>query len=141
MSLLGFMLVRRITKMINAKPIEGLEYNFYDVVVDKYSSQDNDQVLSILDDIIDQIAKYFPDITELMLASDNASCLASHDNIPFIQHCNSNKPQVNVHTWIYAEPCIGKYRLDIHFFYISLLLKLLSRMEIMSPMSLPFLRL
>lgn len=90
MSILGFMLTKRVVRLFKGVQTEGLEYHFYDVVVDKYSSQDDLQVLSILDKIIDQIKKDHPAIKELVLGSDNASCLASHDNIPFIHHRKRN---------------------------------------------------
>ena len=124
MSILGFMLVRLVTKMVKGVPTEGLAYNFYDVVVDKYSSQDNLQVLSILDAIIDQIKLDHPEIEELMLGSDNASCLASHDNIPFIHHRNLTKLDIKIRNWIYTEACTGKNLLDTHFAFLALLLKL-----------------
>ena len=89
MSLLGFMLVIFETNVVNEVTVEGLSYYFFDVVVDKYSSQDNVQVLSILSCVLQYIKLKFPEIVQLMLGSDNASCLASHDNIPFIHHLNS----------------------------------------------------
>ena len=124
MSLLGFMLVRRVRRTVKGAHVEGLSYNFYDVVVDKYSSQDNVQVLSILDGVIDQIAMDYPEIDELMLGSDNASCLASHDNIPYIHHRNLQKQNIKIRNWIYTEACTGKGRIDTHFAFIALLLKM-----------------
>ena len=84
MSLLGCMLVRRVTRENSAgNQITGLTYNFYEVVINKYSDQDHVQVLGVLDAIIHKIQNDFPKIKHLMLGSDNASCLAYHDAIPY----------------------------------------------------------
>ena len=103
--------------------VEGLSYQFYDVVVENYSSQDNVLVLRILDAIVDQIHEDFPEINELMLGSDNASCLASHDNISYIHHRNLYKQYIKMRNWIYTEACTGKGRIDTHFAFIALILK------------------
>ena len=87
--MLGFMLIQGVERIVKDEIVQGLTYNFYDVVVDKYSSQDNVQVLAILQAMIVQIKEDFPEITELTLGSDNASCLASYDNIIFIHHLNN----------------------------------------------------
>ena len=124
MSVMGSMLVQRVTKEIKGVPTVGLSYNFYDVVIDKYSSQTNVQVLCIINAVIDKIAQDYPEIKELMLGSDNASCLASHDNIPYIQHRNLNtRLGILIRNWIYTEACTGKDMLDTHFAYLALLLK------------------
>ena len=123
MSLLGFMLIRRVRNTVKGVEVEGLSYQFYDVVVENYSSQDNVQVLSILDAIVDQIHEDFPEIDELMLGSDNASCLASHDNIPYIHYRNLRKQYIKIRNWIYTEACTGKGRIDTHFAFIALILK------------------
>ena len=41
MSLLGAMLVRRVVKKIKDKDVIGLEYIFYDTIIQNYSLQDN----------------------------------------------------------------------------------------------------
>ena len=96
MSLLGFMLIQGVERKVKDEIVQGLTYNFYDVVVDKYSSQDNVQVLAILQAMIIQIKGDFPEITELTLGSDNASCLASHDNIISVHHLNSRLDGIKV---------------------------------------------
>ena len=40
MSVLGFMSVQGVEKIVKDKTVQGLTYNLYDVVVNKYSSQD-----------------------------------------------------------------------------------------------------
>ena len=62
-------------------------------------------------------------IEELVLGSDNASCLASHDNIIYIHHLNQKVDGIKVTNWIYTEACTGKGRLDTHFSYLNLKLK------------------
>ena len=124
MSLLGFMLVKQEKQKIKDVPTDGLSYHFYDVVIDKYSSQNNIQVLSVLDAIIEQIAKDHPKVKQLMLGSDNASCLASHNNIPYIHHRNLRADSsIFCKNWIYTEACTGKNKLDTHFSYLSQKLK------------------
>jgi hypothetical protein len=85
MSLLGAMLVRKVERD-DGEP--SLEYHFYDIAVDQYSSQDNMQVLGIMTSLLPLIKQDFLDITEISIQSDNASCLASHDVIPYIHHLN-----------------------------------------------------
>ena len=123
MSLLGFMLIQGVERIVKDEIVQGLTYNFYDVVVDKYSSQDNVQVLDILQAMIVQIKEDFPEITELTLGSDNASCLASHDNIIFVHHLNDRLDGIKVRNWLYTEACTGKGRIDTHFSYLNLKLK------------------
>ena len=78
------MLVMKIQQEVNGENVDGLTYHYFDVIADKYSSQDNLQALSIITAIIDLIHTDFTAVTELMLGSDNESCLASHDNIPYV---------------------------------------------------------
>ena len=79
MSLLGFMLVRRVTKLNkDDEEVTGLEYNFYDVVVDSYSSQDHIQVTATIESVVKRIHADHLEITSIMLGSDNALCLSSY---------------------------------------------------------------
>ena len=81
------MLVRRVTKKYkDGEDVEGLEYRFYDVVVKDYSSQDHAQVTAIIESVVKKIHEELPEITTLMLGSDNASCLSSHDSIIYIHY-------------------------------------------------------
>ena len=68
--------------------MEGLEYYFYDTVVEGYSSQDNAQVLAVMTAIMKQILDNFPEGNESIIGSDNYSCLASHESIPYIHKLN-----------------------------------------------------
>ena len=92
--------------------------------MEDYSAQDNIQVLSVLEKIIDQISIDHPLIEELMLGSDNASCFDSHDNIPFIHHRNKrNENKIQICNWVYTEACTGENRLDTHFSFLAMILK------------------
>ena len=99
----------------------GLAYYFYDVIVDKYSSQDNVQVLATVTSILEMLRTDFPNLQDVMIGSDNASCLASHDIIPYIHNLNQELQGqgVTVRKWIYTEACTGKNRLDTHFSYVN----------------------
>ena len=57
-----------------------------------------------------------------MLGSDNASCLASHDSIPYIFFLNKRMTNLKVKNWVYTEACIGKNLLDSHFSLANLTL-------------------
>jgi hypothetical protein len=59
------------------------EYRFYDIAVEWYSRQDNVQVLGKLTTLLPLIKEHYPEITEISIQSDNASCLASHDIIAY----------------------------------------------------------
>ena len=73
MSVLGSMLVRKDSRIIAEEEAQVITNNFYDVAIEKYSRQDNVQILAILECIAKQIKNYHPDITKQMLGSDNAS--------------------------------------------------------------------
>ena len=123
MSLLGFMLIMGTEKVIKGETVKGIAYHFYDVVVDKYSSQDNVQVLGIVQEMLTRIKQDFPSIEELTLGSNNTSFLASNDNIIYVHHLNQRFNGVKVLNWTYTEACTGKFRLDTHFSYLNLKLK------------------
>lgn len=91
MSLLGAMLVMR-NKRMNEDGIEEifLEHFFLDCIIEYYSTQDILQVLSTLSIIIKFIKQKWPQISLVTIQSDNAPCLASHDNIPFVFHLMSS---------------------------------------------------
>ena len=99
-----------IQQVIKGVECIGLTYNYFDVVVQEKT-------------IVKQIKVQFSELTELMLGSDNASCLASHDSIPYILHTNTRLNGVKVTNWVYTEACTGKNRLDSHFSFVNLLLK------------------
>ena len=92
MSLLVFMLVRRITKITKeGNEQSGLEYIFYDVAVKDYSAKDYVQVTAIIEYIVNLIHEQLPQICSVMLGSDNASCLSSHDSIICIHYLNQKE--------------------------------------------------
>ena len=93
------------------------------MVVDKYSSQDNVQVLAIVTALLKLLNVDFPELANIMIGSDNASCLASHDIIAYIHYLNKEIQGIKVSKWIYTEACTGKNRLDTHFSYVNLRLK------------------
>ena len=123
MSLLGFMLVMRVSR-INSddEQVWGLSYHFYDVAIKKYSSQDHVQVLAVVEAIVKKIHTDFPAIKQLMLGSDNASCLSSHDSIPYVHAINLRLDGIKINKWIYTEACTGENRLDAHFSFVNLVL-------------------
>ena len=57
-----------------------------------------------------------------MLGSDNASCLASHDAIPYIYCLNKRLANIKIKNWVYTEACTGENRLDSHFSFMNLTL-------------------
>ena len=65
MSLLGAMLVRRVVKKIKDKDVIGLEYIFYDTIIQNYSSQDNLQVQAIVRTLITKIKDDYNNINKL----------------------------------------------------------------------------
>ena len=124
MSLLGFMLVRRVAKLNkDNEEVVGLEYSYYDVVVDGYSSQDHIQVTAIIESVVERIHADHPEITSIMLGSDNASCLSSHDFIVYMHFLNDRLNGIKINNWVYTEACTGKNRLDTHFSYVNMKLK------------------
>lgn len=58
-----------------------------------------------------------------MISSDNASCFASHDCIPYIHYLNAEMQNIKVSKWRYTEACTGKIRLDTHYSFVNLKLK------------------
>ena len=90
MILLGFILIRKVFCVLKGITKVGLEFRFYDVVVDQYTYQDNAQAMVILYSMIRQVHKDILDILEIILGSDNSLCFASHNIISFID-CFNNK--------------------------------------------------
>ena len=123
MSLLGAMFVRRVDRKIKDEIVSGLEYRYIDCVMEHYSAQDSVQVLSTIKLVIEYLRITYPCINSITLQSDNASCFATHDNIPFVYHLNKDMARNNYHIridrWIYTEAQTGKGRLDTHFSYVN----------------------
>ena len=76
------MLVWQNTRITKGVEVQELVYYFYDNIIDKYSSQDNVQVLAVITTVINRVKHDFPDIDTITIDSDNASCLALHNSIP-----------------------------------------------------------
>ena len=125
MSLIGAMFVRRIEKERKGEMIIGLEYQFIDCIMQSYSSQDSMQVMSCIQTVIENIKTRYPTIKKLTLQSDNASCYASHDNIPYVYHLNkefeTKNKDIRVDRWVYTEAQTGKGKLDTHFSFVNTL--------------------
>ena len=58
------------------------------------------------------------------MCSYNASYLALYDNIPFVHYFNESLTGLRVDKQICTEACTGKTRIDTHFSYVNLKLKL-----------------
>jgi hypothetical protein len=67
--------------------------------------------------------KQYPDITEISVQSDNASCLASHNIITYIHRLNKRLEDLGLTAaeWIYPWAQTGKGRLDTHFSFVNAL--------------------
>lgn len=107
MSLLGAMHVQWIEKDAGD---EGFQYNFSDVAIKGYSAQDNLLVCALLQTIVRYIAEKYPFVNELCFQSDNATCFASQELIPFIYHLNEeNDTSIRIIKWLYTEAQTGRY--------------------------------
>ena len=71
--------------------------------------------LGYFDAIHHKIEHDFPQIKEIMLGSDNVSCLDLHDSIPYTYFLNKRMTNVKVKKWVYIEACTGKTLFDSHF--------------------------
>lgn len=126
MSLIGCMLVKRIEKEMRGEKLFGLEYQYIDCMMQQYSAQDSVQVLACIQVVIKFVKEKYPNIISLTLQSDNASCFASHDNIPYLYHLNKEMKEemnmnISVDRWIYTEAQTGKGKLDTHFSFVNVL--------------------
>ena len=119
MSLLGAMLIEGVLH----EDLCVLKYSFEDYVIQLYSDQDHVQVASIVNLILERINEFRPNIREVCLQSDNASCFASQDFIPYIYSLNRRRNIPSIVKWIYTEAQTGRGRLDTHFSYLNIMLK------------------
>jgi len=71
------------------------EYRFADYVFKGYSGQDNVQVASAIEVIVKRVRERYPGVKEICLQSDNATCFASHELIPFIWHLNKESKSMD----------------------------------------------
>ena len=79
-------------------------------------------VLGVLDTILHKIEHDFPQIKGIILGINNASCLASHDSIPYIYLLNNSMTNLKVKNWVYTEACTGRNYLDSRFSFVNLIL-------------------
>jgi len=127
MSLLGTMIIEGVTNVPNVT----WSYKFVDYIVKGYTGEDVLQVCSVITEILRRVSEHMPDITDICLQSDNASCFASQDHIPYIYLLNkeSHGPIIvkshgpMIVKWIFTEAQTGRGRLDTHFSYVNMLLQ------------------
>ena len=103
------------TRTSKGEVVEGICCYYYDTVIDKCSSQENLKVVDLFD---------FPEVSELIICSDNVSCFTSHNKIPCFHALNAHlHPKgVRVSKCICVEACIRKNRLDTHFSFVAMTL-------------------
>lgn len=113
-------------KMKNGETVEvevgGFEYSFVNFIFKNYSGQDHVQVASAIEQIISHVHEKFPEVKEIIIQSDNASCFASQELIPFIYHTNKEsriKKMPIISKWIFTEAQTGRGKLDTHFSYLN----------------------
>ena len=129
MSLLGFMLIFREIRYCEKtkKRKSGLVKYHFDFMFENYNSQNHLQVMSALQTILPILKEKFPLIRTTTLVSDNASCFASHDGIPFIHYLNKylatvyHPPRlpIRINRWLFAEASAGKDEEDTHFSFVN----------------------
>ena len=82
MSLLDTMIVQWLTEN------KGFVYCFENFVFKGYAGQDHVQVAASLQQIVKEVKSNYLEIKEIVIQSDNASCFASQELIPFVYHLN-----------------------------------------------------
>src|SRR5688572_11376737 len=85
MSVLGSMMT---SWMINEKGVGGYQYQFKDYILKGYTGQDNLQVAAVIEKILNHVKLECPHIDQVIFQSDNATCSALQELIPFIYHRN-----------------------------------------------------
>ena len=83
-------------------------------------------MLGALQELFRYIKNKYPEIKKAHLLSDNASCFASHDCIPFMYHLNKKFEEeelgFRLERWLFTEACTGKDEEDTHFSFVSTIL-------------------
>jgi hypothetical protein len=120
MSLLGTMQVRWV---VDINGDGGFQYAFVDYVVKGYSGQDHIQVCAVIQQMVQLIQEKQPETKEVCFQSDNATCFASQELIPFVYHLNGTSDGPKVRRWIFTEAQTGRGRLDTHFSYLNVVMK------------------
>ena len=91
MSLLGIMEVRQKSDIED----EGFEYMFQDYVIKGYTSQYVVQVSSIIQLTVRTIDERHDGVNNTILQSDNSTCCASTNYVPFIYKLNTELRENN----------------------------------------------
>ena len=120
MSMLGTMIVQWSSEK------KGFVYRFENYAFKGYAGQDNVQVAAAIQQTVKEVKTNYPEIREIIFQSDNATCFASQELIPFIYHLNAKSRTTGapiISKWIFTEAQTGRGRLDTHFSYINLVLK------------------
>ena len=134
MSVLGTMIVQWVVKMVEIKEngvevekeVGGFQYKFVDYIFKGYAGQDHTQIVAAIEKIVEHMKENYPEVNEMIFQSDNATCFASQELIPFIYHLNAESKQKGfpiITNWIFTETQTGRGRLDTHFSYLNLILK------------------
>eukprot|EP00957_Ditylum_brightwellii_P203889 15336682-Ditylum_brightwellii.AAC.1 len=124
MSVLGLMALHRRNDHQTSNT--GMEYSFCDFAVGGHSAQDSVQVSALLQTIVSFVKDKFPLVSKIIVQSDNASCFASQNLIPYVFHMNASNQEKGlplIIRWIYTEAQTGRGRLDTHFSYMNLKIK------------------
>lgn len=117
-------------KSDNGKTVEievgGFEHSFIDFVFKNYTGQDHTQVAAAIEQLVSHVHQKYPEVREIILQSDNATCFSSQEHIPFIHHLNqeskTNKMPI-ISRWIFTEAQTGRGKLDTHFSYLNTVFK------------------
>ena len=108
------------------KEVRGFQYKFMDYIFKGYTGQDHTQVAAAIEKIVERVKEHIPEVKKVVFQSDNATCFASQELIPFIYHMNAEARGNDcpiVTRWIFTEAQTGRGRLDTHFSYLNLILK------------------
>lgn len=108
------------------KEVGGFEYSFLNLLFKDYTGQDHVQVSSAIEKIVSYVNEKYPEVKEIIIQSDNATCFASQEHIPFIYHMNKEFRTKNmpiISKWIFTEAQAGRGRLDTHFSYVNTVFK------------------
>jgi len=126
MSLLGLMLVQAIPPADDADLADAPQFSYFFIncVVKGYAGQDHIQVAGVLQCLVRYLQRVHPNTRQVAIQSDNASCFSSQELIPFIYHMNGAGVEPFITWWIFTKPQTGKGRLDTHFSYVNVMLKL-----------------
>lgn len=104
----------------------GVEYSFRDFSEGGNSAQDSVQVSVLLQAIVSFVKDKFSMVSKMIRQSENASCSASQNLIPFIFHMSASNRKSGlpvIARRIFTEAQTGRDRLDTHFSYGTVKIK------------------